>query len=78
MFGWVGYVLTITGLLLAGKKSIYCWPVWIASNMFWVIGGVTNSTLDVVTCNLTLLVFNMIGWRGWLKKSTSSDKTPCV
>lgn len=72
MMGWLGYMLTITGLILAGRRNVACWPVWLCSNVAWIISAVAPYNPQIILCNLTLFFFNFAGWLNWTKKTTSS------
>ena len=32
---WIGFALTMLGIYLNANKIIYCWPIWLGSNVFW-------------------------------------------
>lgn len=69
MLGWLGLLLTVLGLFLNGRKIIWCFPVWIASNVAWIASGVP---VQVIVMNLCMFCLNITGWRNWARKSTGS------
>ena len=34
---WVATAMTLLGLWLNGNGRIACWPLWIVSNVIWIV-----------------------------------------
>jgi len=66
----LAFVLTILGLFLAGRKSMYCWPVWIGSNIIWIAYFIPKSEWAAITTNACLFCMNVYGWYNWKKDLT--------
>lgn len=64
---WIASALSILGLFLNARRHIYCWPVWLASNVLWIAHCVgVREWAAVVTWGL-FLVFNAYGLYAWRK-----------
>ena len=68
MLDWIGSLGIMTGLILSGRKNIYCWPVWIVGNFFWIIFGIQSKILSIIVLNFAFIIVNVIGWRNWRKE----------
>lgn len=62
---WIGSILCIIGILLNSKKLIWCWPVWTASTIFWVIFAVQNQQWAILMMEVVFFVANLYGWQQW-------------
>jgi nicotinamide riboside transporter PnuC len=62
---WIASLLTLIGLLLNAKKSLLCWPVWVAGNVLWVAFGAGTGQVPILLLNLAFIVANGYGWRQW-------------
>ena len=62
---WLGYILTIVGLILNGKMIIWCWPIWIVSDVVWIWYFYPKRELAVVILNITFIILNFYGWYQW-------------
>lgn len=67
MIGWIATALSFAGIILNGKKNIWCWPVWLLSNVFWVTLGFKYHDGSMVACQVGFVALNVYGWRAWLK-----------
>lgn len=67
MVSWFALALSLAGIFLNAKKLTLCWPVWILSNILWIIHVSTQPQIDWP--NLILwIVFagsNVYGWYEW-------------
>jgi len=67
---WAGSIavgLTIAGIVLNGWRSIYCWPVWILSNLAWADYSLRRKQWPVFLLQIIVTVFDIYGWRQWLR-----------
>lgn len=65
---WIGMITTLGGLYLNGRKIWWCWPIWIISNIAWIVAFLRPFDLAGILCNACLLVLNIVGWRNWARK----------
>lgn len=64
----IATILSIIGILLNANKNIWCWPVWIVSNVFWLIYfGFIELHIPSVILWSVFFVFNVYGWYKWKK-----------
>lgn len=66
---WIGLVLALIGILLNAKKNIWCWPIWIASDVFWFIYGFTPMQASLLVLEVVFVFCNIYGWFSWYKDS---------
>ena len=71
---WIASFLTFTGLLLNIAKRNSCWPVWIASNVAWLIFGFISRQWPIVFVNGTFLFANTYGWMKWSSVGEAAAK----
>lgn len=72
----LAFLLTLLGLVLNSKKYIACWPVWMLSNIAWLIHFLPQGTEQAaVAMNLILLGMNTYGWRSWYQTNQSKKET---
>lgn len=59
--------LSLAGIILNAQKIIWCWPVWLASNILWIIHFLPHkkSQWGAITLNLVFFAFNVLGWVLW-------------
>jgi hypothetical protein len=66
-------LLSLIGLWLNGRRSLWCWPVWLASNFAWIahwlIMGYAGETMQwmAIGVNVAFCWMNVSGWRQWRK-----------
>ena len=66
MIAWIAFGFTATGILFNARKSVWCWPIWIISNFFWVWHTITQGeTGPILLTWMTFLFFNVYGWYKW-------------
>ena len=65
-------IAMITGLggnLLMAKKNILVYPVWILSNILWIIVGfLTYVNVSQMLMYSVYTIMQLYGWREWKKK----------
>jgi len=67
IFGWVSAGLSMTGLYLNARKIVYCWYVWIGSNITWQIYYIHRKDFPAMVLWLAFLFFNIYGLIKWTK-----------
>ena len=65
ILSWIALTLSITGIILNAKKIIYCWPVWIISDIFWIVVETHNNNLPQIILWFIFLFFNLYGLYCW-------------
>ena len=63
--GWVATILSITGILLNANLIIWCWSVWILSNVFWIIWSINKKEWSQLVLWIVFLITNIYGWYQW-------------
>jgi len=63
---WIAVTLSIAGIALNANKLILSWPVWIASNIFWIMYSLPKKEWSYVLLWSVFLAFNAYGWYQWL------------
>ncbi len=70
----LGAISAMTGLAGAGLLALknnyskWAWPIWLLSNLCWVIVGVQREMWDIVIQNSGFSVTSSIGlWVWWIK-----------
>jgi nicotinamide mononucleotide transporter len=67
VLAWIATVISIVGIILNAKKIIYCWPVWVVSNILWIIYFASLDMIPSVVLWIVFTIFNIYGWRQWYK-----------
>jgi len=71
---WIGLILNIFGCILNAKKSIWSWPVWMLSNIAWLIYWIPKSETAAIILVCSYLVINVYGYREWSKNDNEKIK----
>lgn len=64
---WVGLILNLIGCVFNAKKSIWCWPIWLAGNAAWLAYWIPKSELAAILLTCTYVALNIYGYREWKK-----------
>ena len=77
----LGAVSASTGLAGAGLLALknnyskWAWPIWLLSNLCWVIVGVQREMWDIVIQNSGFSVTSFIGlWVWWIKPAFAAKQ----
>ena len=73
IIGWIATVLSIIGIVLNAKKLISCWPVWLLSNVLWIIYFVNMWNPQSLILWIVFFAFNIYGWVQWKKDKKTDD-----
>ncbi len=68
MIDWIASALTLTGLYLAGKKKILCWPIWMVGDVLWIYVGAQHRMIPLIVLNTVFLGMNAKGYWEWKAK----------
>lgn len=68
ILGYTCTTLLITGFVLNSRRNSLCFPVWIISDIGWIIYSILTYTYPhAITC-LVLVIVNAYGWYEWRTK----------
>lgn len=67
MIGWIASTLSIIGIVLNAKKNIWCWPIWLLSNVLWVYHCMQVGDSAALVTWIVFGAFNIYGWYNWRK-----------
>jgi len=67
LLGWIATSFSIIGIILNARKIIWCWPVWVVSNILWIIYFEKLKMTPSVVLWIVFSVFNVYGWIQWKK-----------
>ena len=63
---WIGFALTMLGIYFNANKIIWCWPIWLGSNVFWTAHFAPRKERAAIMMNIGLVIFSIYGWYQWL------------
>lgn len=64
---WIAMILSVLGIVLNAKKNMWCWPIWILSNICWLIYFLGKGEYPVIILNVIFGIVNTYGWIQWSK-----------
>lgn len=62
---WVAALFNVWGLVLSGRKNIWCWPVWMLASLAWIIYGVMTRQWAIVWLDAIMFVQQIWAWKQW-------------
>jgi nicotinamide mononucleotide transporter len=62
---WIALAFSVIGIVLNADRNIWCWPVWLLSNLFWILYSVKTKQKALFTLWAVFSVFNAYGWWKW-------------
>jgi len=65
ILGWIATIISIIGIILNAKKIIYCWPVWLLSNILWITYFSVLKNGPSIVLWIVFSIFNIYGWIKW-------------
>jgi len=65
ILGWGASVLSIFGIYLNARKNIWCWYVWLVSNVGWLIYYLDKKDLPAIVLWIAFACFNVYGLIMW-------------
>jgi len=63
----IALLFSFLGIFLNSRKIIWCWPVWILGNGFWIIYDLQENQITSVILWAGFIIFNIYGWYQWKK-----------
>jgi len=73
ILAWIATGISILGIMLNARKDIRCWPVWLVSNVLWIIYFIVLANPPSIILWVVFSAFNIYGWIQWKK-----DKKPKI
>jgi nicotinamide mononucleotide transporter len=67
LIGWLATLISVIGIVLNAKKIIYCWPIWLLSNVLWITYFVVLKNYPSIVLWIMFSIFNVYGWLEWNK-----------
>ena len=67
VLGYVSFVLSVTGVYLNAQKKIWCWPIWIISNIGWIAQSFITKDYPSLFLWICFSFLNGYGWYKWKK-----------
>jgi len=65
ILGWIAFGLSITGVWLNAHYIIWCWPIWIASNIVWLCWSYRKREWSQFSLWIVFLISSIYGWIMW-------------
>jgi hypothetical protein len=65
--GYFAALISLTGIILNAKKNLLCWPVWLFSNVLWIIYSSIEGDIPSVILWTMFSGANVYGWLQWKK-----------
>jgi hypothetical protein len=63
--GWIASSFSLGGTLLNAFKIIWCWPLWIFGNLFWIYWSIKKREWSQLVLWIVFDLANMVGWYQW-------------
>ena len=65
--GYFAALISLIGIVLNAKKIMLCWPIWIFSNILWIIYSLMEKDFPSVFLWVMFTFANIYGWIQWRK-----------
>ena len=65
--GYFAALISLIGIILNAKKNMLCWPVWVVSNILWVVYSILEGDIPSIILWVLFSFANIYGWRQWIK-----------
>ena len=67
IIGWFASTFSFIGILLNAWKIIWCWPIWVIANIFWIYWSLKKKEWSQVFLWIIFTLVNLYGWFIWAK-----------
>jgi nicotinamide riboside transporter PnuC len=74
LLGYISFVFSAIGIVLNARKNILCWPVWLFSNVGWIIYSLMTNSIPLLILWIFYSIFNIYGWKKWYNDLKSKEK----
>jgi len=65
---WLATLFSIVGVFLNAKQKIICWPIWLISNILWIIHIYPHKEYALILTWVVFGIMNVYGWIQWSKE----------
>jgi nicotinamide riboside transporter PnuC len=65
VLGWIATTLTVSGVILNASQIIWCWPIWIIANIFWIYSSFKKKDWPQFVLFAVFTITNFYGWYVW-------------
>ena len=65
IIGWIASALSLVGTVLNAFQVIWCWPLWIFGNFFWIYWSYKKREWSQLVLWIVFQVANTLGWYQW-------------
>ena len=62
---WIAMIFTLIGVFFNIQKSLWCWPIWIVANIFWIIYWISLWQIPALIVIIVYTIANIYGWIVW-------------
>jgi nicotinamide mononucleotide transporter len=69
LLGYIAAFVSLVGILLNARKNIWCWPVWLVSNVLWIYYSVVEGDIPSIILWSMFSGANLWGWYIWSKEN---------
>jgi len=67
LVSWIGTFCSFAGIILNIYKIIWCWPLWLIGNCFWIYWSYKKEAHAQTILWITYQFTNLLGWYQWMK-----------
>ena len=64
---WIGTTCSFVGIILNIYHIIWCWPLWLIGNCFWIYWSYKKEAPAQIVLWTAYQFTNLLGWYQWLK-----------
>lgn len=75
ILGWLATALSLGGLYIAGRKIIWCWPMWIVGSSIFLVQAFVRQDWPQVALFGGYQVLNVLGWIKWRRNAVHEPST---
>lgn len=68
VISWVGMTCSFIGVVLNVYKIVWCWPIWLIGNCFWIYWSYKKREPAQLILWVVYQIINMLGWYQWMFK----------
>jgi nicotinamide mononucleotide transporter len=67
----IAVIFSFAGIYFNARKHMGCWPIWMISNLLWVVYALHTRQATQVLLWAVFFVCNILGWRKWRKDAAA-------
>jgi nicotinamide mononucleotide transporter len=75
LLAWIATVISVVGVFLNARKNIICWPIWLISNILWIIYFFLLKNNPSIVLWIVFSFFNIYGWTQWSKDKNKINES---